>query len=169
MNDFTQRKDPLMATVDSKNILIFGGYNNHYLSDGLLLDSESGNVLRRFDEGEINFDGRDNRVISTEYGTVFAIIYDCEHKIKLVEIKNYQLRVLEDDLSTPFSQLLLAKTPEQPRIKLIQDGSQRPGPLISKQAEQPHIDDYLESVQTVQTEEDIDYDGPRESERAALH
>ena len=95
-----------MATVDSKNILILGGYNNHYLSDSLLFDSESGNVLRQFDNGEINFDGRDNRVISTEYGTVYAIIYDCKHRLKLVEIKNYQPIVLEDDLSTALAALV---------------------------------------------------------------
>ena len=81
-------------------MLIYGGYSCpgvQLYSDGVLVDTESKQVVRRLDAEDFTFCCARNRPCITEYGAVLAIVMS-DRGNKMVEIStiDYSITVLKD-------------------------------------------------------------------------
>ena len=89
----------MMVTVSNDRLMIFGGFNAGFLSDGVLVDTEKKKVLLKINAGDFSFNCDFNRCCMTEYGAIIALIHS-ESSQKMIEVRtaDQNIAVLEDDL-----------------------------------------------------------------------
>ena len=100
IEDFSARSIPVMAAISPQLIMVFGGYFNDYLSDGIVIDAETLSVERRLSAGEIKFECDFNRCCASDSGSVVAIVRIPNRGTKFIEIStvDFEVTVMQENI-----------------------------------------------------------------------
>ena len=87
-----------MTITEENIVMIYGGYCiSDHLSDGVLIDSDTKQVVRNLNSGDFKFACSRNRHCVTENGAVIAVVLNF-NRYKLIEVSlaDFSITVMKD-------------------------------------------------------------------------